>query len=880
MGGMSEKWQTGVVLRAEEWALACDLDGTLLPLKGQPWNRWALRRLDYWIQRTQLPFMFATGRPYVLTRDEIAAQGMPRPRWIVCDVGASIYEWRGGDFIAMDDYREHLRALAGGLCAAELHRALGPIEGLQLQEDWNQAEFKLAYFAAPELLEPMVAELQRRLEAQGLAYNVIAHVDVFCNLSLIDLLPKSCNKAMAVQWLAQHGGFSADHVVYAGDSGNDFAALTAGFRAIIMGNAVEELAESVQKAHVEKGLVDCYYRSRFPATSGVLEGCAHYGLFPESCLILEGGHLGGVQGFRLPLGALPEGEGARLRVWAPGKSVVQALAEGAAEAHPLLKDRWGYFSAQVPFPVGTTYRLCPDHAAARPDPASRFQPQDVHGPSQVTALPPVEVEPSPSVALEDLVIYELHIGTFTAEGTYRAAMPRLSELRELGVTAIELMPLAQPAGQRNWGYDGVNLFAPQFAYGTPEDLRAFLDAAHRAGLLVLLDVVYNHLGPEGNYLAEFAPYLDQAHQTPWGPGLSFDAPEVRNFLLANALYWLSEYRFDGLRLDAVRLLGDETRPCWVDELSVAVEALGEAQGRKLWLFGETNLYEADYLHHGGLAHRPLDGIWCDDLAHALFATATPQHFHGHREYRPGEDLQTALERGYVFDVGPQGTPERRRESPRAELERLVVGLQNHDWVGNDPQGQRFTQATTQACHQAAAALVLLYPAIPLLFMGEEFAAQTPFYFFTDFHDAHLQQAVADGRRREFPHHDWSQTPAPNCPEARQRSVLEWPETSTMREWYQQLLALRAQWRQDGLLVARNLRIQSVPEAGVYALSYQEGPQTVFVAVRLKDEGPEVALEGIEKVLLADSRQKISEPAIVFRECRTITGFGSICLSVV
>jgi malto-oligosyltrehalose trehalohydrolase len=402
----------------------------------------------------------------------------------------------------------------------------------------------------------------------------------------------------------------------------------------------------------------------------------------------------------------------------------------------------------------------------------------------------------------EAVVYELHVGTFTPNGTYAGAAERLDDLARLGVTAIELMPLAQPAGSRNWGYDGVLPFAPQHAYGTPDELKAFVDAAHARGLAVLLDVVYNHFGPEGNYLHQFAePFFTERHHTPWGAAINVDgegSDTVRELFVQNALYWLQEYRFDGLRLDAVHEIRDDSQRPFLIELAARVRAAVEPD-RHVHLVLENDANQTRLL-------ASYDAQWNDDAHHALHVLTTGESDGYYRDFarEPARLLGRALAEGFAF----QGEPsEHRGGAPRGEPSGMLTAtafvdfLQNHDQVGNRALGERLSALAPEAAVRAATAVLLLAPAIPLLFMGEEWAASTPFLFFSDF-GAELGRAVTEGRRREFA--AWPgfsdaalrRIPDPQDPATMTASVLRWderagaPHAAALR-LHADLLALRA-----------------------------------------------------------------------------------------
>ncbi len=474
-----------------------------------------------------------------------------------------------------------------------------------------------------------------------------------------------------------------------------------------------------------------------------------------------------------------------------------------------------------------TYRL--DGTRSRPDPASRYQPEGVHGPSEIIdpGSYPWRDENWRGVPREDLIIYEIHVGTFTAEGTFAAARDRLDEVVDLGATAVEIMPVAQTPGRWNWGYDGVDLFAPAHAYGTPDDFKALVDACHARGLAVILDVVYNHLGPEGNYLAEFGPYVSRKHRTPWGDALNYDGRDsrpVRDFVVANVRYWLAEFHLDGLRLDAIRLMRDDSGVHIVHEIAEAVAAMRPSVGRPLHLIAEANVYDPLLLAQG------YDALWSDEVPHGILSLLVDQDTVAQREYRGAGDLAHLLRTGYLHRY-EDGRVIVRDEGPDAgEIGRIVHGLQTHDQVGNHPDGARLNMLVGAKAQRAAAALILLYPSVPLIFMGEEFASPSPFCFFTDFGDPRLRRGVEEGRKRDYDHHDWSRYVSPLSNEAFHRSRLpsrSEGDEATLR-WYRTLLEVRREWTAAGWLRPEHLEVEVEPETDLFVLRYGD----VWVAARL------------------------------------------------
>jgi maltooligosyltrehalose trehalohydrolase len=450
----------------------------------------------------------------------------------------------------------------------------------------------------------------------------------------------------------------------------------------------------------------------------------------------------------MPFGAEVRAEGARFRLWAPAQKRVALELDGVRLDMDPLPEGW-HERVVAGARAGSRYRYLLGDGLAVPDPASRANPDDVHGPSEV-------IDPRAYAwrgaawrgrPWHEAIVYELHLGTFTPEGTFAAARVRLPELAALGITAIELMPVADFPGKRNWGYDGVLPFAPDASYGTPGELKGLVDAAHALGLMVLLDVVYNHFGPEGNYLHAYCPqFFDPARHTPWGAAIDFSRRGVRDFFVHNALYWVEEFGFDGLRLDAVHAISDDSEPDIVCEIGRALAA-GPGRERQVHLVLENDKNEAHYL--GPCANAQ----WNDDLhhaAHVLLAKETDGYYADYAD-RPLERLGRALAEGFVY----QGERSRfrggePRGEPSAQLapSAFVSFLQTHDQIGNRAFGERLDALAEPRAVRALLACLLLAPQVPMLFMGEEFAAATPFQFFCDF-GPELAAAVTRGRRGEF-----------------------------------------------------------------------------------------------------------------------------------
>ncbi|SFP37164.1 malto-oligosyltrehalose trehalohydrolase [Variovorax sp. 770b2] len=513
---------------------------------------------------------------------------------------------------------------------------------------------------------------------------------------------------------------------------------------------------------------------------------------------------------RMPFGATTHAEGVEFALWAPSAETI--VLEHRSASHPMTRDG-GWHRLTVPgAKPGDSYSYRLADGTRVPDPASRYNPGDVHGPSVVTD--PERFAWTDDAwrgrPWEEAVVYELHIGTFTEEGSFNAARERLGALAELGITAIELMPLADFPGRRNWGYDGVLQFAPDASYGTPDELKALVDTAHSLGLMVLLDVVYNHFGPEGNYLHAYCPeFFNAGHRTPWGSAINFDGPgsrTVRDFFIHNALYWIEEFRFDGLRMDAIHAIHDETRPHIVREIREAIDA-GPARERHVHLVLENDTNQSSMLMRDGRG-LPVAGTaqWNDDLHHAVHVLATGERDGYYADYAddPVCRFALALAEGFIYQGQPSAFRHgEARGEPSARLppQAFVSFLQTHDQVGNRAFGERIHALGDPVLVRAAMACLLLSPHVPMLFMGDEFAASTPFQYFCDF-GPDLAAAVSEGRRSEFggfaafkDEAARARIPDPNAEATFLASKLRWRERGTRAHFsrlseVQQLLALR------------------------------------------------------------------------------------------
>jgi len=514
---------------------------------------------------------------------------------------------------------------------------------------------------------------------------------------------------------------------------------------------------------------------------------------------------------RLHVGAECLADGVCFRLWAPKAQNVDVMfVSKPSDSQAMRREEGGWFqliTAQAR--AGSLYQYRIDGELLVPDPGSRFQPEDVHGPSEV-------IDPDAFTwtdglwrgrPWEEAVIYELHVGTFSPAGTYVGASALLPMLVDLGVTAIELMPLADFPGRRGWGYDGVLPFAPDSVYGRPEELKSFIQTAHGLGLMVFLDVVYNHFGPDGNYLAQYAPsYFTNRHQTPWGEAINFDGPgssEVRAYFVANARYWLTEYHFDGLRLDAVHAIMDDSQPHIIAEIAAAVAPL-RASGRAIHLVLENENNTASYLQKEGCTSVHI-AQWNDDIHHVLHRLLTGETSGYYADY--AHDTVRFLGRCLTEGFAYQGEFSSYRGAPRGQISKTLVPgafvsfLQNHDQIGNRALGERITELSSVPAVQAAMAILLLAPSPPLLFMGQEFGCAQPFLFFCDF-GLQLAAAVTEGREREFARfpefreaQGRARIPDPNSESTFEASRLDWAQSQSKkglawRAFYRDLLALR------------------------------------------------------------------------------------------
>ncbi|MDT0644066.1 malto-oligosyltrehalose trehalohydrolase [Zunongwangia sp. F363] len=492
-------------------------------------------------------------------------------------------------------------------------------------------------------------------------------------------------------------------------------------------------------------------------------------------------------------------------VWAPSAEKVEVIFEENHSPVLLNKEEKGYWSKTVEkIEPGTYYKFRLDGEKELPDPASRYQPEGVHQWSQVINNTSYKWKDEnwEGLSMNELIIYELHVGTFTKEGTFRGIQDKLDYLLELGITAIEIMPISAFPGGRNWGYDGVYPYAVQESYGTSEALKELIDACHEKGIAVILDAVYNHMGPEGNYLAKYGPYFTDKYKTPWGKAINFDdafSDHVRNFFLESAIMWLKEYHFDGLRLDAIHEIIDRGAKHLLKELSEQVDKLEEESGRKYVLIAESDLNDTriiDSYEKGGFG---LEAQWVDDLHHSLHTLLTGENEGYYKDYGKLNQLAKSFRQAFIYDGVYSDFRKRTIGNSPKELpsHKFVVCIQNHDQVGNRMLGDRLSRLVSFEKLKLAAGVVLVSPMVPMLFMGEEFAEDHPFQYFVSHGDPDLVKAVQEGRKREFEYFNQKEGefPDPQSADTFNNSKLNWnfrkdEKKEVIFNFYKELIQLR------------------------------------------------------------------------------------------
>lgn len=526
-----------------------------------------------------------------------------------------------------------------------------------------------------------------------------------------------------------------------------------------------------------------------------------------------------------------------VEIVAPQKRVIDMQPSGG-----------GYWQTTVSEIVpGTLYMYRLEENIIRPDPASYFQPQGVHAPSQVidhSRFQWKDVDWA-GIPLEKLIIYELHVGTFTSEGNFTAIIPRLNDLKELGINAIELMPVAQFPGDRNWGYDGVYPFAVQNSYGGVDGLKKLVNACYQQGIAVILDVVYNHFGPEGNYTSNFAPYFTDKYRTPWGAALNFDdaySDGVRNFFIENALYWLREYHIDALRLDAIHAIYDFSAKHFLAELSERVAEFSQQQGRKFYLIAESDLNDVRVIKPLELGGYGLDAQWNDDFHHCLHTLLTGEKQGYYQDFGHCQYLEKALQESFVYSGNYSPFRQRSHGSYAGNRpsSQFVVCSQNHDQIGNRMLGERLSQLASFEALKLAAGAVLLSPYIPLLFMGEEYGEEAPFLYFISHGDPDLIEAVRQGRKAEFKDFQGQEEPPDaDSLDTFRRCKLNWQQRTegknkVLLKFYQQLIKLRNQILALQTLDRKNIEVFSIETDNLVLLRRWSQNSQIFCLMNFSD----------------------------------------------
>lgn len=550
------------------------------------------------------------------------------------------------------------------------------------------------------------------------------------------------------------------------------------------------------------------------------------------------------------VGAFTEANAARFTVWAPEKSKMEV--EIAGKFFPMEKNWLGYWTTLVDeVSSGTNYKIRINGEKTLPDPASCFQPEGVHGPSQVIDRKFNWTDNHwKGLPLRDMIQYELHVGTFSPEGTFDGVIQRLPYLKELGVNAIELMPLSQFPGNRNWGYDGVYPFAVQNSYGGPEGLKKLVNEAHGFGIAVILDVVYNHQGPEGNYFSEFGPYFTDKYKTGWGSAINYDDAHcdgVRNYYWQNALMWLDEFHIDGLRLDAVHAIWDFSAKHFIEQLQKKVRVVEAETGRKKVLIAEFDLNNPRYISAPEVGGYGLDGQWVDEYHHALHAVLTGEKNGYYEDFGEPAHIQRSLKNSYVY-TGEYSVHRKKYfgEAPINPYDQFVVFAQNHDQVGNRLAGDRLTTQLSLEGLKLAAAAYLLSPHIPMLFMGEEYGEKNPFQYFISHTDEALVKAVREGRKKEFHYFGWKEeVPDPQHEETFNKCKLSWDYKqgagALLLKFYKHLIGLRKSLLALQGFDRQSLTILPSPSDHLILFQRQHDGRTVIVLLNFNESPTTVQL---------------------------------------
>lgn len=541
-------------------------------------------------------------------------------------------------------------------------------------------------------------------------------------------------------------------------------------------------------------------------------------------------------------------------LWSPLKEKVAVhLVSPEEKLLPMTKQEQGYWYLKAEnIDPGTLYYYQLEDLVDRPDPAAHFQPQGVHEASAVIDHHHTNWQDSQwtGIPLEEMIIYELHVGTFTPEGTFKAIIPRLSDLVELGVNTIELMPIAQFPGDRNWGYDGVYSYAVQNSYGRPEDLKQLVDEAHQQGIAVILDVVYNHFGPEGNYIGHYAPYFTHTYQTPWGDAINFDnaySDGVRNYFSENVLYWLEIYHIDGLRLDAIQAIYDTGAKHILQEMAEKVEEFSHQVGKKFYLIAESDRNDVRIIRPRELGGYGLDAQWSDDFHHSLRTVLTKESGGYYADFGTCQQLAKAYQNTFVYDW--QYSQFRKRyhgnDTGDRPASQFVVCIQNHDQIGNRMLGERLSDLIDFEAVKLAAGALLLSPYIPLLFMGQEYGEESPFLYFVSHEDPDLVAAVREGRKQEFTDfHLEGEYIDPQSTKAFNLSKINWQQKNENKhqvlwQFYQQLIKLRRTISALKKLDKQNLQVTAKESDRIIILHRWQDDSQIFSIFNFNEQNVEL-----------------------------------------
>ncbi len=589
-------------------------------------------------------------------------------------------------------------------------------------------------------------------------------------------------------------------------------------------------------------------------------------------------------------------------VWAPLlESVSLKIESNGNQIVPMQKDVSGYWKTVVSnVKPGTLYSYLLNSERDRPDPASYFQPNGVHEASQVIDHNVFNWQDSnwKSIPLAEMIMYELHVGTFTPEGTFDSLIQRLDDLKDLGINAIEIMPVAQFPGDRNWGYDGVYLYAVQDSYGGPDGLKRLVDACHKRGIAVILDVVYNHLGPEGNYLWDFGPYFTDMYKTPWGNAVNYDGPYsygVRNYFIENALFWFEHYHMDALRLDAIHGIYDLSAKHFLAELAERVKKLSGQRGREFRLIAESDLNDPTVAMNGDRGGYGIDCLWCDDFHHSIHTLLVDESSGYYEDFSSVEHVVKTMKEGFVYSGQYSNFRKKNHGSSSKALlaEKFVVFSQNHDQAGNRMLGERLSALVSFEAQKLAAGAVLLSPYIPLLFMGEEYGETSPFLYFISHTDKHLIEGIRNGRRKDFELFNWKgEPPAPDSLETYEKSRIDWSKRkkgqhSCMLSLYRELIRLRKELPALAVLDKDCLDAWGNNEKKVVIVRRWKDNNSILALYNFN--GKEVGLDSLRlehpmKKMLDSSDEKWSGPGsllpdVIEKDCRVIIKPWSFALYV-